>query len=122
MIVNSSLTVYHKDFDEENRVEKWVRFNYGSKKANKVWWYGGKGASTNAGYENANDVKIRIPYKLNQKLDINNFKVGDVLIKGYVDKDIVTLQDLGKDIEIYNIVSLVDNLTGNEPHIHIGGK
>lgn len=121
MIVNSNLTVYHKDFDEEKRIEKWIRHNYGTKKKNAVWWQGGKGASTNAGYENANDVKIRIPYKQNKGLNIENFKVGDILIKGYVDKDIITLQDLGK-VEFYNIIALVDNRTGNEPHIHIGGK
>lgn len=121
MIVNSSLTVYHKGFDEEKRIEKWVRFNYGTKKKNTVWWYGGKGASINVGYESANDVKIRVPYKLNKKLNIENFKVGDILIKGYVDKDIIALQDLG-NIEYYNIMSLVDNVVGIEPHIHIGGK
>ncbi len=121
MIVNSSLTVYHKDFDEKKRIDKWIRFNYGDKNKKTIWWHGGKGASTEAGYENANDVKIRIPYKLNENLDIKNFKIGDILIKGYIDKDILTLQDLS-DVETYSVMLLIDNLNGGDPHIRIGGK
>lgn len=121
MIVNSSLTVYHKIFDEEKRIEKWMRFNYGTEKENKVWWYGGKGASTNAGYENANDVKIRIPYDLNQGLNVNNFKIGDILVKGNLNFDIVAQQDL-LNYEFYNITSIVNNDFGINKHIHLGGK
>ena len=121
MLVNSSLTVYHKDFDEEKRLEKWIRFNYGNETESKVWFHGGKGASTNEGYENANDVTIRIPYDLNPDLDIKHFKIGDVLVQRYLDLDIKTQQDL-KEYEIYNITSIVNNDFGNNQHIHLGGK
>lgn len=116
MLVNSNLTVYHKTFDEENRIEKWIRFNY-----EKVWFHGGKGASTNEGYENANDVKIRIPYGLNQNLNVENFKIGDILVQGYLDFDIKSQKDL-IDYEIYNITSIVDNYFGKNKHIRLGGK
>ena len=57
MLVNSDMTLYHKVLDTETRLEKWERYYI-----EKVWWYGGKGANTQTGYENANDVQIRIPY------------------------------------------------------------
>lgn len=116
MIVNSSLTVYHKYFDETERLEKWERFNY-----DNVWLFGGKGAGINKGYENANDVQIRIPYDLNENLNIDNFSIGDILVKGNLKFDIETQQDI-KVNDVYNITSINDNRFGNNQHIHIGGK
>lgn len=117
MIVNSSLTVYHKNgFDAKKRTEIWNRYNY-----DNVWFYGGKGASTNTGYENANDVNVRIPYSLNSNLDVRNFKIGDILVKGNVDFDIETQQDLS-NYDVYNITSIVNNEFGINKHIHLSGK
>lgn len=115
MITNSSLTVYHKGFDK-NMLETWTRCNY-----DKVWFFGGKGASINKGYENANDVEIRIPYGQNADLTIGNFAIGDIVVKGTLSTNITTQQDL-LDQEVYNITSIKDNTFGSEPHIHIGGK
>jgi len=115
MLTNSNITIYHKDgLDVTNHFEKWTRYNY-----DKVWYFGGKGASINKGYDNANDVEIRIPY--DTKLDINNFSIGDIIVKGKLDFDIQTQKDL-KNYDIYNITSIKDNNFGNNPHIHIGGK
>ena len=114
MITNSSLTIYHKDgLDVSTHLEKWTRYNY-----DKVWYFGGKGASINKGYDNANDVEIRIPYG---NLDITKFALGDIIVKGTLDFDINTQKDL-KNYEIYNITSIKNNTFGNNPHIHIGGK
>lgn len=115
MLVNSDLTVYHKV--ENNRDYKWETHYY-----EKIWWFGGKGASLNKGYENANDVQIRIPYDLNQDLDYNNFGIGDILVQGKYE-DIVSENDL-KDLNIpyYNITSLNNNVFGNNKHIHVSGK
>lgn len=114
MITNSSLTIYHKVLDEETRLEKWIRYNY-----SKVWFFGGKGASINKGYNNANDVDVRIPY--NMELDVNNFAIGDIIVKGDLHQEIVTQHDI-INCEVYNITSINDNNFGNNPHIHIGGK
>ena len=114
MIINSSLTVYHKDFDENARLEIWTRYNY-----DKVWFFGGKGAGINKGYDNANDVQIRIPYDNNLK--IGNFSIGDIVVQGTLTEDIQTQQDLEEHL-IYNITSINDNNFGNNPHIHLGGK
>ena len=114
MITNSSLTIYHKGFDENTRLETWTRFNY-----QNVWFFGGKGASINKGYENANDVEIRLPYS--QDLNINNFAIGDIIVKGTLTTNITTQQDLDNE-EIYNITSIKNNNFGSQPHIHIGGR
>ena len=115
MITNASLTHYHKTLDETTRLEKWIRYNY-----DNVWWFGGKGSSINKGYENANDVDVRIPYDKND-IDISNLAIGDIIIKGTIDIDITTQQDL-KNYEVYNITSINDNNFGINPHIHLGGK
>ena len=115
MITNASLTHYHKTLDETTRLEKWIRYNY-----ENVWWFGGKGSSINKGYENANDVDVRIPYDKNN-IDIGNLAIGDIIIKGTLDTDITTQQDL-KNYEVYNITSINDNNFGINSHIHLGGK
>ena len=115
MIINASLTHYHKTLDEATRLEKWIRYNY-----ENVWWFGGKGSSINKGYENANDVNVRIPYDKND-IDIGNLAIGDIIIKGTLNADITTQQDL-KNYEVYNITSINNNNFGVNPHIHLGGK
>lgn len=115
MITNSSLTVYHKEYNEETRLDKWIRYNY-----DKVWFFGGKGAGINKGYDNANNVDIRIPYGVNE-VDIANIKIGDILVKGTLTQEITTQQDL-INYDVFNITSINDNNFGNNPHIRIGGK
>ena len=115
MTTNASLTHYHKTLDETTRLEKWIRYNY-----DNVWWFGGKGSSINKGYENANDVNARIPYDKND-IDIGNLAIGDIIVKGTLDTDITTQQDLN-NYEVYNITSINDNNFGINPHIHLGGK
>lgn len=121
MITNASLTHYHKTLDDETRDEKWIRYNYGNINNNTVWFFGGKGSGINKGYENANDCNIRIWYEKNDNLDIKNFSIGDIIIKGTLETDIITQQDL-KNYEVYNITSINDNNFGINQHIHLGGK
>lgn len=117
MITNSSLTVYHKDgLDVATHFEKWTRYNY-----DNVWFFGGKGAGINKGYDNANDVEVRIPYDQNNGLDISIFAIGDIIVQGTLNQDIQTQQDLS-NYQVYNITSIKNNNFGNNPHIHFGGK
>lgn len=116
MLTNSSLTVYHKGYNDETRLETWVRYNYP-----RVWFFGGKGAGINKGYVDANDVEIRVPFDLNDNLDIRNFSIGDIVVQGTLNIDIQTQQDL-KDYQTYNIRSINNNDFGRNKHIHIGGK
>ena len=117
MITNSKLTIYHYGgIDAETHNEVWIRNNY-----DNIWFFGGKGTSINKGYDNANDVQVRIPYDQNNGLDINDFSIGDILVQGQLEEDIQTQQDL-ENYLIYNITSINDNNFGNNPHIHLGGK
>ena len=113
MITNSSVTIYHKSLDATTHDEVWTRYNY-----DNAWFFGGKGANINKGYDNANDVEIRLPYNKNS-LDINNFAIGDIIVKGALTTNIETQDDLP---DFYNITSINNNNFGNNQHIHLGGK
>ena len=116
MLVNGGLTIYHKGLDEETRFETWTRHNYYN-----VWFFGGKGAGISKGYQDANDVEVRIPYDQNNGLDIKDFAIGDIIVEGNLDFEIEKQDDL-KDYLIYSITSINNNKFGNNKHIHIGGK
>lgn len=116
MISNGNVTIYHKGFDDKTRLEKWTKYNYVG-----TWFFGGKGAGINKGYDNANDFDCRIPYNKNAQLDISNFEIGDIVVEGTIENEIITQDDLSGYL-IYNITSINNNNFGNNPHIHIGGK
>ena len=116
MLTNSKVTIYHKGFNEETNLEKWIRFNY-----DDVWFFGGENASVNKGYDNANNFDCRIPYETNDNLDVRNFAVGDIVVEGELTDNIETQSDL-EGYLIYNIISITNNTFGNNKHIHIGGK
>lgn len=116
MICNNKVTIYHKGLNEATKLETWTRYNY-----DNVWFFGGKGAGINKGYDDANDVDIRIPYDINSNLNFQNFALGDIIVKGDLNVDITTQQDLA-DYLIYNITSLNNNDFGINQHVHIGGK
>ena len=116
MLTNSDMTLYHKVLDEKTRLEKWERHYI-----KNVWWYGDKGANTQKGYENANDVQVRIPYETNDNLNIAIFSIGDIVCKGNVEKSITSQSDLNGE-EYYNITAINNNTFGNNAHIHLGGK
>jgi len=115
MLVNSGVTIYHKILDEETRLEKWVRYNY-----DNVWFFGGKGAGMFKGYENTNNVELRLFYANNPNMNINNFAIGDIIVQGIIETNIDTQEDLSS-YTIYNITSINNNNFGNNQHIHIGG-
>ena len=116
MLTNTDMTLYHKILDEITRLEKWERYYY-----EKVWWHGGKGANTQIGYDNANDVQIRIPYEINKNLNIADFSIGDIVCKGNTEKTITSQSELN-GVEFYNITAIGNNTFGNNQHIHLGGK
>ena len=117
MITNSKVTIYHMSgLDTSTHLEKWTRYNY-----DNVWFFGGKGASINKGYDNANDVEVRIPYNQNSGLNIGNFAIGDIIVQGKLETDITTQDDLST-YQIYNITSINNNNFGGSQHIHLGGK
>ena len=117
MIVNKKVTIYHlSGLDVSNHFEVWTRYNY-----DNVWVFGGKGSGINKGYDNANDLNVRIPYGQNTNLSIANFSIGDIVVADSLDINISTQQDLS-NYDTYNITSINNNDFGGTPHIHIGAR
>lgn len=113
MITNNTITYYHKTLNNTTKLEEWSRKVY-----LHVWVFGGKGSSINKGYENANDVDVRIPIELID--DISIFKIGDILAIG--EQGEITRQSDLNGKEFYNVTSINIYNFGNNPHIHLGGR
>lgn len=113
MLTNNKITYYHKSNDNENKLTTWTKYNF-----DEVWLFGGKGSSINRGYENANDVNVRISMEFVK--DTTIFAIGDIIAVGS-QPDIEKQSDLnGK--EFYNVTSININNFGGVPHVHLGGK
>lgn len=112
MITNGSITYYHKTLDN-NKLPVWNRYVF-----EKAWHFSEKGSSINIGYENANDVNVRIPMEYVN--DTSIFSIGDIVAIGIHDN--ISKQSDLKGIEFYNVTSININDFGNNPHIHLGGK
>lgn len=112
MITNKTISYYHKTLGE-NKLEQWTKTVF-----DDVWAFGGKGSSINKGYENANDVNVRIPMEYVN--DTSIFAIGDIIAIGN-QPDIERQSDL-QGIEYYNVTSININDFGHNPHVHLGGK
>lgn len=113
MITNNSITYYHKTLNDITHLEEWNRILFSD-----VWAFGGKGSSINKGYENANDINVRISMKyVNDK---NIFQIGDIIAIG--EQGNISKQSDLNGTEFYNVTSININDFGNNPHIHLGGK
>lgn len=112
MITNKAITYYHKELDS-NRLEKWNRYVF-----KNTWVFGGKGTKINKGYENANDINVRIPIEYIE--DSSIFKIGDIIAVG-IQGNITKQSDL-QNIEYYNVTSVNINDFGNNQHVHLGGR
>lgn len=113
MITNKDITYYSKSVNEETRLEEWNRVVF-----KDVWVFGGKGSNINAGYENANDVNVRIP--IDRVQDTSIFKVKDIIAIG--EQDAISKQSDLNGKEYYNVTSITVNDFGNNPHVHLGGR
>ena len=113
-MTNSDLTLYHKTFDDVNKIEVWQKHYYPY-----VWWYGGKSANMNKGINESKNLDVRIWYNKNDNLNINDFALGDIVVQGN-QQDITTQQDL-EGLNYYNIGLSRNNTNGSKPHIHVGG-
>lgn len=114
MISNSNLTIYHKTFDNNRKKDNWERTVY-----ENIWWFGGKGGYRSKGFEDANDVEVRIP--LSKNINTSKIAIGDLLVKGTSTQEIDSQTDLKTD-EVYTVMSISINDFGINQHIHLGGK
>ena len=118
MITNGSLTIFHKGFDVDTRLEKWIRFNYSN-----VWFVDKQGAIIDKGYSERNNFECRIPYAQNENLNVKNFAKADIAIKGTINYDISDDSELD-DFETYNIkvITNANYGTSDRQHIHLSGE
>ena len=117
MTTNSCMTLYHKRFNPEKRLDEWDRYPI-----ENVMWQGGKGASINKGYDKANDIKVFIPYDTNKGLEKVPFSIGDIIVKGNVEDKIAKQSDL--KVENYNITTAINNVAYADKmkHWYLGAK
>lgn len=118
MTTNTSMTFYHKTFDSVKKLNKWTRYLIDA-----VMWQGGKGASINKGYVDANDVRVWIPKDENDLTNIT-FDIGDIIVKGDIELDITKQSDLQDIDDVYNITTILNQDFGSESmnHFELGGK
>ena len=98
MKTNSSMTLYHKDYNKKTRLDEWIRYPI-----ENVMWQGGEGASINKGYDKANDITVFIPYNKNKELENVPFSIGDIIVKGNIEDKIAKQSDL--KVNNYNITT-----------------
>lgn len=117
MKINSSMTLYHKDYNKKTRLDEWIRYPI-----ENVMWQGGKGASINKGYDKANDITVFIPYNKNKELKNVPFSIGDIIVKEIIEDNITKQSDL--KVNNYNITTIIDNNYGSSEmkHIQLGAK
>lgn len=114
---NTNMTLYHKRFNPKKRLDEWDKYSI-----ENVMWQGGKGASINKGYVQANDISIYIPYEQNKELEKVPFSIGDIVVKGISEGEITKQSDL--KVDNFNITTLIDNNFGSDcmKHIYLGAK
>lgn len=112
MLTNNTITYYHKTINTNTRLENWTKYSF-----TNVWEFGKKGSTQNSGYENANNIEVRIP--MEQVSDTSIFAIGDIIAIGS-QNDITSQSDLN-GIEFYNVTNIAINDFGNNKHIHLGG-
>lgn len=112
MINNNSITYYHKELDN-NKIETWKKTVF-----KDVWVFSGKNSTLNKGYENENNVNVRIPMRIVK--DTTIFELGDIIAIGI--RGNITKQSDLNGTEFYNVTSVNINSFGGNQHIHLGGK
>ena len=113
MIINETITYYHKSLNNTTKLEEWTKTIFDS-----VWVYRRTRAMQDKGYENSNNINVRIPMKFIKDVEI--FSIGDIVAIGK-QNDIIKQTDL-KNIEFYNVTDIHINNFGNNPHIYLGGR
>ena len=123
MITNTSMTIFNKNGNKfKGHIIK------------EVFWDDSLGINLNAGYENADNVNVYIPfdkndlsdYKESKKYDGTGWTIqnGDFIVKGNVDiEEVERIKDL-KSYEVFEItvVDVKDFGSYNMQHFEIRGK
>lgn len=133
MITNADITIYNQKVNPDTKITEYARTQI----RNVHWHTDQKVNVDQSGVHSADTYKIRIPEEsvsdlmFVEKLYWNSLKNttgywtiqnGDIVVKGFVDDDIVQSSDLFKKYPyVFRVNSYSDNRFGNLPHFRIGG-
>lgn len=108
MLTNADITIYHKEYDPETRLDKWT---YTQHKG--VNWYAKRAVSvSDKGLNSANTLTVRIPTK-----DEVDAAIGDIVVKGLIERDITQPKELS-DCERFVVTGIKDNRRGSPSMWH----
>ncbi len=108
MQTNADITIYHKEFDPQTRLDQWTYTQYEG-----VNWYAKRAVSvTDKGLSSANTLTVRIPTK-----DKVNAAIGDIVVRGFINRDITQPKELS-DCERFIITGMKDNRRGSSSMWH----
>lgn len=96
MTTNASATIYHKVANRTTHKNEWKRYFI-----EKVMWQERNGVSVNKGLEKSNNLNAYIPYLLD--IPVSN---GDIIVKGNIEREIATQQDLINTDSVFTITSI----------------
>lgn len=132
MNTNADITIYNKYFDKVDRSDAYKKtILYG------VFWEDRKGSNVlKSGLTNADAVTIFIPHESHKttyqeptafKDNQNGWTLqsGDIIVKGIIDGDFISVADLQKRFDHVHMITSVDNLdfgSINMRHFKVGGS
>ncbi len=110
MLTNTDITIYHREYNPELRMDQWER-TYVS----KAWWHKDEKSSvTTDGLKQADVIMIRIPDIMIEVAKDDYIVKGNCLVK------MQTIKDLS-GTEFAKVTSVNRNLFGGNPHIKVVG-
>lgn len=110
MITNTDITIYHREYDQKNRLDTWSRVY-----APEAWWFESQKSSVvTDGLKVADVTTIRIP---DTTISV---KKDDYVVKGNCDVNMETVKDL-KHFKKVRVTSANYNTFGDNPHIKVVG-
>lgn len=114
LVANETVTVYHKTYDPETRLDRWTASSYGN-----ASWYGKQAASVgDNGLNTADEYTVRILTPEEITAD-----VGDIVVRGAIGREITGPSQL-TNWEHFTVTAVRDNRRGRPTlrHWRIEGK
>lgn len=114
MLTNADITIYHKSYNPETRLDEWQAAQFSG-----VNWYGRQTVTVgDSGLNAADSYIVRIP--TTEIIEVSN---SDIVVKGLVNDVITSPSDL-KNYLYFVVTSVGDNRRGSESmqHWRIEGK
>lgn len=110
MLTNTDITIYHRGYNPELRLDQWER-TYVS----ETWWHKDEKSSVSTdGLKQADVITIRI---LDTTIEVVK---DDYIVKGNCPVKMQTIKDLSER-EFVKVTSVNRNLFGGNPHIKVVG-